>query len=72
MNNAVWVLIVLCCAATSVEYFKVFYALFTLRCKIETSFGVFLQLLYTNAGRKISIACLAPYYVEKGNFFLCV
>ena len=60
MKYAVWVLILLCCAATNCPVRQCFYALFTLRCKIETSLGVFLQLVFTQMEeKKISIACFS-------------
>jgi len=52
MNYAVCVLILLCCAATKFPVRQCSYALFTLRCKIETSLDVFLQLFYTNGGKE--------------------
>jgi len=41
---------VLCC--NKVSSTAMFYALFTLRCKIETGLGVFLQPVYTNGGNE--------------------
>jgi len=49
---AVWVLILLCCAATKCPVRQCFYALFTLCCKIETSLDVFLQLFFTQMKEK--------------------
>jgi len=52
MKYAVWVLLLLCCAATKCPVRQCVYALFTLRCKIVTRLGVFLQLFYTNGGKE--------------------
>jgi len=46
------VLLILCCAATKCPVRQGFYTLFTLRCKIKTSVGVFLQLFKTNGGKE--------------------
>jgi len=59
MNYAVCVLILLCCAATKFPVRQCPYALFTLRCKVETSLDVLLQLFYTMEEKKKSIACLS-------------
>ena len=49
-----------------------FYALFTLRRKIETSLSDFLQLLYANGDKRNDVLLvLASGYVEKVSF-LCV
>ena len=67
MNYAVWVLILLCCAATKCPVRQCFDAFFTLRCKIETSLGVFLQLFYTNGGKEIRIVCFSLELDSVGN-----
>jgi len=73
MKYAVWLLILLCCAATNCQVRQCFYALFTLRCKIETSLGVFLQLVVTQMEeKKISIACFSFRLCRKSKLFLCV
>ena len=59
MNYAVWVLILLCCAATKCQVRQGFYVLFTLRCKIETSLGVFYSFFTLMEKNKISIACFS-------------
>jgi len=74
MKYAVWVLILLCCAATNCSVRQCFYALFTLRCKIETSLGVFLQLFFTQMEeKKISIACFSFILCWKkvSSFYVC-
>jgi len=74
MNYAVWVLILLCCGATNCPVkWQCFYALFTLRCKIETSLGVFLQLFLLRwRKRKEVLLVLASDYVEKvSSFYVC-
>ena len=72
MNYAVWVLILLCCAATKCPVRQGVYALFTLRCKIETSLvDVFPQLVYTNREKR-GIACLSFRLCWKSTFLLCV
>jgi len=71
MNYAVWVLILLYCAATKCPVRQCFYALFTLRCKIETTLGVFLQL-FLHKWRK-SIACFSfrLCWKEVSYFYVC-
>jgi len=57
----------------SVQYGNVFYALFTLRCKIETSLGVFLQLFYTNGGTEsnYSVFQLQIMLKKVSSFYVC-
>ena len=56
----------------SVQCGEVFYALFTLRGKTETSLGVFLQIVYAKGERRKSIPCLTSDYAERSKFCLCV
>ena len=70
----VWVLIVLCCAATKCPVRQCFYALFTLHCKIETSLGVFSTAFFTQMEEmKISIACfsLRLCWKKVSSFYVC-
>ena len=70
INYAVWVLILLCCAATKCPVRQCFYALFTLRCKIEVFFYSFFTQMEE---KKISIACFSFRLCwKKSKFFLCV
>jgi len=55
MKYAVWVLILLCCAATKCPVRQCFYVLFTLRCKIETRLGV---IVYTHGLTDLCIFAL--------------
>ena len=73
MNYSIWVLILLSCAATKCSVRQCFYALFTLRCKIETSFGFLLQLFYTNGGKenRYSVFQLQIMLKKVSSFYVC-
>ena len=61
----------MCC--NKVSSTAMFYALFTLRCKIETSLGVFLQLFYTNGGTEsnYSVFQLQIMLKKVSSFYVC-
>ena len=74
MNYAVWVLILLCCAATKCPGRQCFDALFTLRCKIEKTSLCF-STAFLHKWRKIKSVkrVLASVYVKKkvSSFYVC-